>query len=59
MKYLLLIATLFASSAYAGTAFKTGEKVTGQTKQCYYKYLGNEYTKTIKAYEPCPLSISV
>lgn len=59
MKYLLLTAALFASSAHAGTAFKTGEKVTGSTKQCYYEYLGSEYTRTVKSYELCPLSISV
>ena len=50
-----------ATIVHAGTvtAFKTGERVTGQTKQCYYKFGNSEYTKTIKAYELCPLSIEV
>lgn len=62
MKKLILItivALSFSSSALAGTAFKTGEKTTGATKQCYYKYLGNEYTRTVKSHELCPLSINV
>jgi hypothetical protein len=51
--------TVISFNANAGVAFKTGEKLTGTTKQCYYKYLGSEYTKTIKAHELCPLSIQV
>jgi hypothetical protein len=53
------IAILFSSAAYAGTANKTGEMVTGMTKQCFYSYLGNTYTKTIKSHELCPLTIQV
>ena len=41
------------------TAYKTGERTTGMTKQCYYNALGNEYTRTIQAIELCPLSIRV
>ncbi len=41
------------------TAFKTGERITGTTKQCYYRGLGNEYTRTIGSVELCPLSIQV
>jgi hypothetical protein len=62
MKKLMMIAIMLVSmSAHAleVTAFKTGERVTGQTKQCYYKFAGSEYTKTIKSYELCPLSIKV
>jgi hypothetical protein len=41
------------------TAFKTGERVTGATKQCSYSFGGSEYSKTVQAYELCPLSIAV
>ena len=41
------------------TAFKTGEKTTGMTKQCVYNGLGNEYTRTISSVALCPLSIQV
>ena len=41
------------------TAFKTGERTTGMTKQCYYKFGVNEYTRTIRAVALCPLSIRV
>ena len=41
------------------TAFKTGERTTGMTKQCYYDALGSEYTRTIKSVELCPLTIKV
>jgi len=41
------------------TAFKTGERTTGMTKQCYYAFGSNEYTKTIQSVELCPLSIQV
>jgi hypothetical protein len=41
------------------TAYKTGERTTGQTKQCYYDGLGSEYTRTISSIALCPLSIQV
>jgi len=41
------------------TAFKTGERTTGTTKQCYYSFAGNEYTRTVQSYEVCPVSIQV
>lgn len=41
------------------TAFKTGEKTTGMTKQCFYDGLGNEYTKTVRSIDLCPLTIKV
>ncbi len=41
------------------TAFKTGERTTGMTKQCFYDALGSEYTRTIGSTELCPLSIQV
>ena len=64
MNKLLLIPMIFMlaiGNAYATTvtAFKTGERVTGNTKQCYYAFGGNQYTHTIRSYELCPLSIEV
>jgi hypothetical protein len=41
------------------TAYKTGERTTGMTKQCYYDGLGSEYTRTISSVALCPLSIQV
>lgn len=41
------------------TAFTTGERDTGMTKQCYYDALGSTYTRTIGSVELCPLSIQV
>lgn len=47
------------SGSGSGTAFKTGEESSSMTKNCFYNYLGNQYTKTVKSYELCPLSIKV
>ena len=41
------------------TAFKTGEITTGMTKQCFYDYIGNGYTRTVRSVELCPLTIQV
>ena len=41
------------------TAFKTGERTTGQTKQCFYEALGSEYTTTVSSIRLCPMSIRV
>ena len=61
MKVTLLasLALIASFSANAGTAYYTGEKVTGSTKQCYYDYLGSKYTKTVKLVDLCPLTIQV
>jgi len=66
MRTALKIATaagvmLTAASLHAQTitAYKTGERTTGQTKQCYYDGLGSEYTRTVSSIELCPLSIQV
>ena len=61
------LASIIAALAVAGTtlpaqtitAYKTGERTTGQTKQCYYDGLGSEYTRTVSSVELCPLSIQV
>jgi hypothetical protein len=55
----MIAAALLSASAFAGTAFLKYERVTGMTKQCVYDYLGNEYTKTIRSTELCPLTIRV
>lgn len=41
------------------TAFKTGERTTGLTKQCFYNGLSSEDTRTIRSVGLCPLSIWV
>ena len=48
-----------AVSAQTLTAFSTGERTTGMTKQCLYNALGNEYTYTISSTQLCPLNIQV
>lgn len=40
-------------------AFKTGERTTGMTKQCFYEALGSVYTRTMSSTALCPLSIRV
>lgn len=60
MKKLIALIVLTASAtAFAGTAYLKYERVTGMTKQCVYDYLGNEYTRTVRSSELCPLSIKV
>ena len=41
------------------TAYSSGEETTGTTKQCFYDGLGSRYTKTVQAYQICPLRITV
>lgn len=62
MKKFVLVAiavSVITSPAWAGTAFLVREYVTNQTKTCIYSFLGNEYARTIKAYQMCPYSIKV
>jgi len=61
MKKLILMLMIISATASAATitAFKTGERVTGSTKQCYYQGNGAQYTTTIRSYELCPLTIEV
>jgi len=42
-----------------GMAFKSGEQVTGMTKQCFYNYLGSTISRTVSAVSLCPLSVPV
>ena len=62
LRYLCLVALGLVSTdlgAQEVTAFKTGERLTGQTKQCYYNAVGREYTKTVESYQICPVTLSV
>jgi hypothetical protein len=61
MKYIIAAISflLISSPAFAGTAYLKGEKTTGMTKQCFYDYMGSQYTITIKNYELCPYTIQV
>jgi hypothetical protein len=44
--------------AYAAMCFKTGERVSGMNKICYYDCLGSTVAITISSIELCPLSIN-
>ncbi len=55
----LALLLIWSPCAVAQTAFKTGEKQTGMTKQCFYRFAASEYTRTVKNIELCPLSIQV
>jgi hypothetical protein len=57
----ILIAVGLAAPAAAQTvtAFKSGERTTGLTKQCFYNALGNTHTRTVSSVALCPLSIQV
>ena len=56
---LVAIASTATAAAQTQTALKIGELTTGQTKQCIYQALGNEYTTTINVGEICPPRITV
>ena len=43
--------------AYATTCFKTGERISGMNKICYYDCLGSEAAITISSVDLCPLTI--
>lgn len=42
-----------------GVGFKSGEQVTGMTKQCFYNYLGSTISRTVASVSICPLTIPV
>ena len=54
-----IFAIVFASSAFAGTAFFKYERTSGMNKICFYDYLGSEVAITQSAVSLCPLTISV
>jgi hypothetical protein len=56
--FVLALATA-ATAALAGTAFLKSETITGMTKQCVYDYLGSTYTRTVKSYDICPVTVQV
>ncbi len=54
----IVIIYFFLSVAYACSCFKSGEKISGLNKICYYNCCGSGAAITVKNYEMCPLSIS-
>ena len=54
-----IFAIVFASSAFAGTAFFKYERTSGMNKICFYDHLGSEVAITQSAVSLCPLTISV
>ena len=59
MKHLALALLALSIPAHAGTAFYTGERVSGMHKICYYDYLGDAVAITIRSVDLCPLTIQV
>ncbi len=60
VRLVVLVVASLAPSALHGqtvTAIKTGEEVTGLSKQCYYALGSTKYTKTVSSVELCPVSI--
>ena len=55
----IALLSVTASMAQTVTGFKTSEKTTGMTKQCFYDALGSVHTRTVSAVSLCPLSIQV
>ena len=45
------------TSTAAITCYKTGERISGTNKICYYDCAGSEATTTVGSHELCPLSI--
>lgn len=46
-----------AQDQLAVTCFKSGERVSGMNKICYYSCLGSTYAVTISSVELCPLTV--
>lgn len=46
-----------AHDQVAVTCFKSGERVSGMNKICYYSCLGSTYAITISSVELCPLTV--
>lgn len=53
------VSTGYNPPATPATAFKTGERLRGPVKDCYYRALGRDYVYTVGSYELCPLSVPV
>ena len=54
-----IFAIVFASSAFAGTAYFQYERTSGMNKICYYDHLGSEVAITLKSTQLCPMTINV
>jgi hypothetical protein len=54
-----IFAIVFASSAFAGTAYFKYERTSGMNKICFYDHLGSEVAINVKSYDLCPVSIKV
>lgn len=54
-----LVVLFLSVNAWAGTAFYTGERISGMNKLCYYDYLGSEFVLTLKSYQLCPVTVTV
>lgn len=54
-----IFAVVFASSAFAGTAFFKYERSSGMNKICFYDHIGSEVAITVKSYDLCPRTIQV
>ncbi len=59
MKKLILAVLLLSTPAFAGTAFYTGEVISGMNKICYYNHLGSTVAITLRSTDLCPLTIEV
>ena len=55
----VLLAVALPLSAQTVTAHKTSERPNGSSKQCFYAYASNEYSRNVGSEEPCPQSIKV
>jgi hypothetical protein len=55
----ILSVFIIITSAYAGTAYYTGERLNTLTKTCYYNYYGETVSCTVGVSKPCPLTINV
>src|SRR6266513_1866574 len=56
---MFLVGAAASVAAQTTTAFKTGERIRGQVKDCFYEALGQEYSLSVGAYELCSLTARV
>jgi hypothetical protein len=59
MRWALVAFALLALPRSGHAQYKTGERVVGNVKECYYTYLGKAYVYTVASYGICPLSVNV
>jgi len=58
-KFLASLMVVWSVNAHAGTAFYTGESISGVYKTCYYNYLGSSVAISVSATSLCPLTIDM